>query len=126
MRKQRSDAGTKRVDANYRTFTFRLNVKRDADVIAKIDAFTSQRDDDGKPIPLHHLIIEALRGEPSTPRHSANIIEFFNDQLQRLEETIERLNEMGISPRTKKQGKPQGIDKGYLSKLSQALRGENE
>lgn len=126
-RKRRSDAGVKRVDSEYRTFSFRLNLERDADVIAKIDDFISQRDDDGKYLPLHLLIIDALRGGQTMPRMNSNVLEFFNEQLQRLDETIERLNEMGVTPKQKsKATKSGGISASYLSNLKKALHGEDE
>lgn len=127
MRKKRSDAGSRRVQANYRTFTFRLNVEKDADVIEIIDQFVTQRDEEGKPLPLHLLILQYFRGTELQPSVPHNIMDFFTEQLAKLEETIEKLSELNISATTKtKKNKAANIDPTFLSNLKKAMRGEGE
>lgn len=131
-RKRRKDAGKKRVDSQYRVFSFKLDIERHADVIDQIDKFIGQKDDRGKHRPLHDLIVAAMRGKPVeitpllTQDDVVDLVEYFNDQIVRLDATINKLNELGVRPTPKGKEKQPNINQGYLANLGKALHGGGE
>lgn len=131
-RKRRKDAGQKRVTSQHETFSFKLDIERHADVIEQIKQFTNQRDDRGKTRPLHDLIVAAMRGKPVevtpllTQDDVVDLVEYFNDQIVRLDATINRLNELGVKAPQKGKEKQPAISQSYLANLGKALHGGGE
>lgn len=131
-RKRRKDAGKKRVNSQYRVFSFKLDVERHVDVIDQIDKFVEQTDDRGKHRPLHDLIVAAMRGKPVeitpllTQDDVVDLVEYFNDQIVRLDATINKLNELGVKPKPKGKEAQPAINQNYLANLGKALHGGSE
>lgn len=138
-RKERSDKGKSRTGYSEldRTYSFKLNPKVEGEdrVIELLDTWLAETDKNGRRINGLRSIIRGLvlnySGQlPPSADISLlgleDVSDQFTEQLTRMEQIIERLNQLGVStPKSGKQ-KSEGLNENYLSNLRKALRGEDD
>lgn len=139
-RKRRKDAGIPRVPKDYPDETIAAKLNRgnpdERKVLEWWDYWQTLVGDDGKPLNKRRILVwvtsKAAGEELPTSTGGggiADMIQRFQQQLDQLALTVERLQEMGVAPETakkKKAGPKSKVDAGYLQNLMKAIHGEDE
>lgn len=138
-RKTRKDAGTRRREADDKPISLRLDpsIPREAEAIKVLEHYRKQRDQYGNLLTLRIIVTEALLAlrDAQMPDLAQRpdidvdaLVQSFNDQIRRLDATINRLNETGMSAK----GTPQkaksksAVNLSYLRNLQQAMNGSED
>ena len=130
-RKERSDKGTRRRGTQQdEIITIRLSPD-DPDEQRVLEIARKWLAEDDKRTWRQFFALSALRAAGNIPDVNASVSladlsDRFQLQLDRLQDTIERLITEGVKPAGKKSGGKSSVNLGYLQNLKQALRVSDE
>lgn len=121
-RRPRIDKGKKRTEGEGVVFSFRLHSIKDADAIQAIEDWRTK----GKSVRDVMLMgLDRLSDNPPVETSGDEALDTFYALLERLEETVERLNELGIEAKPKRTtSKKSDLPLDYLANLGKAVQSE--
>jgi len=135
MRKERSDKGTRRRSTQEDvSITIRLSPgnTRDYPDDARVLAIAQRWLDEDSSRTWRQLVTMSIlksAGDLPDVNYSASLADLsdqFAEQLDRLQDTIERLISEGVKPAGKKPAGKSNVNLGYLQNLKQALKGSDD
>lgn len=138
-RKPRRDKGVKRKEGQDAQYSFRLDPTNEYErqAIEIIQRYLSMRNEHGHPYLLRQIITAAMlhfNGQSIPSADAAklgldDLAKHFESQIERMDELIQRLTEMGVQPtgdaKKKLPAKP-ALSQNYLANLQKALRGDED